>query len=163
MTTQLVKSLYHVLDNPKFNKDCLSAGQIKSKDWLVQKVEETHEQERIKIEEEVESGEFNDKVVKIHNFISKVTEPLDSFPISPGGILNKSKPQNKKFIKKYSLRVPKNSIGRTSDLFKALIFLYIIILCLISFELFIYCTPIFFIGALILKTRSKYFIIFILS
>ena len=40
MTTQLVKSLYHVLDNPKFNKDCLSAGQIKSKDWLVQKVEE---------------------------------------------------------------------------------------------------------------------------
>ena len=38
-----------------------------------------------------------------------------------------------------------------------LIFIYIIILCLISFELFIYCTPIFFIGALILKTRSKYF------
>ena len=40
MTTQIVKSLYHVLDNPNFNKDCLAAGQIKSKDWLVKKVED---------------------------------------------------------------------------------------------------------------------------
>ena len=43
--------------------------------------------------------------------------------ISPGGILNKSKPQNKKFIKKYSLRVPKNRMGKPSDLFTALMFL----------------------------------------
>tara|TARA_B100001057_G_scaffold397235_1_gene407310 strand:+ start:57 stop:827 length:771 start_codon:yes stop_codon:yes gene_type:complete len=43
--------------------------------------------------------------------------------ISPGGILNKSKPQNKKFVKKYSLRVPKNRMGRPSDLFTALMFL----------------------------------------
>ena len=40
MTSQLIKSLYYVLDNPDFNKDCISGGQLKSKEWLVKKVEE---------------------------------------------------------------------------------------------------------------------------
>ena len=40
MTTQLIKGIYQVFDNPKFNKDCLSNGQIKSKEWLVEKVQE---------------------------------------------------------------------------------------------------------------------------
>tara|TARA_B100001057_G_scaffold151746_3_gene151768 strand:- start:9076 stop:9717 length:642 start_codon:yes stop_codon:yes gene_type:complete len=40
MTSQLIKSLYYVLDNPNFNKDCISGGQLKSKEWLVKKVEE---------------------------------------------------------------------------------------------------------------------------
>ncbi len=38
-----------------------------------------------------------------------------------------------------------------------LMILYIIILCLISFELFIFCIPIFLIGVLILKSRSNFF------
>lgn len=43
--------------------------------------------------------------------------------ISPGGILNEKKPQSKSFLKKYSLRVPKNRIGRVNDLHTALLFL----------------------------------------
>ena len=38
-----------------------------------------------------------------------------------------------------------------------LITLYVIILCLISFELFVYCIPIFLVGILILKSRSNFF------
>ena len=43
--------------------------------------------------------------------------------ISPGGILNEKKPQRKSFLKKYSLRVPKNRIGKVSDLYTAILFL----------------------------------------
>tara|TARA_B100001063_G_C16745166_1_gene547064 strand:- start:846 stop:1622 length:777 start_codon:yes stop_codon:yes gene_type:complete len=43
--------------------------------------------------------------------------------ISPGGIFNEKKPQSKFFLKKYSSRVPKNRIGKVSDLFTALLFL----------------------------------------
>mgnify|MGYP001376584180 CR=1 FL=1 len=43
--------------------------------------------------------------------------------ISPGGIFNKKKPQKKSFLKRYSLRVPKNRMGKESDLFTALLFL----------------------------------------
>lgn len=35
MISQLVKSLYHLIDNPNFNKDCISSGQLSSKEWLV--------------------------------------------------------------------------------------------------------------------------------
>lgn len=38
MISQLVKSLYNVLDNPTFNKDCLSNGQLTSKEWLITEV-----------------------------------------------------------------------------------------------------------------------------
>ena len=43
--------------------------------------------------------------------------------ISPGGIFNKKNPQSKLFLKKYSMRVPKNRIGKEEDLFTALLFL----------------------------------------
>jgi hypothetical protein len=35
MISQLVKSLYHLIDTPNFNKDCISSGQLSSKEWLV--------------------------------------------------------------------------------------------------------------------------------
>jgi hypothetical protein len=38
MTSQLVKSLYHIVDNPLFNKDCISGGQLSSKDWLIEEL-----------------------------------------------------------------------------------------------------------------------------
>jgi NAD(P)-dependent dehydrogenase (short-subunit alcohol dehydrogenase family) len=43
--------------------------------------------------------------------------------ISPGGIFNKKKPQNKNFIKKYSSRVPKGRMGEPEDLFTGILFL----------------------------------------
>lgn len=38
MISQLIKSMYAVLDYPHFNKDCLSTGQLKSKEWLIDEV-----------------------------------------------------------------------------------------------------------------------------
>jgi len=43
--------------------------------------------------------------------------------LSPGGIYNEKNPQSKSFLKKYSLRVPKNRMGKVHDLFTALLFL----------------------------------------
>ncbi len=43
--------------------------------------------------------------------------------ISPGGILNKNKPQAKDFVKKYSKRVPKQRMGIVEDLFTGILFL----------------------------------------
>ena len=43
--------------------------------------------------------------------------------LSPGGILNDKKPQNKKFIKKYSKRVPLNRMGDSENLFTGVLFL----------------------------------------
>ena len=38
MTSQLVKSLYHIIDNPHFNKDCISGGQLSSKEWVIEEL-----------------------------------------------------------------------------------------------------------------------------
>jgi NAD(P)-dependent dehydrogenase (short-subunit alcohol dehydrogenase family) len=43
--------------------------------------------------------------------------------LSPGGIYNSKKPQNKKFIKKYSNRVPLNRMGNPENLFTGILFL----------------------------------------
>ena len=43
--------------------------------------------------------------------------------LSPGGIFNKNKPQNKNFVKKYSNRVPKKRMGEPEDLFTGILFL----------------------------------------
>lgn len=37
--SQLTKSLYFLIDTPGFNKDCISKGQLDSKEWLVNEVE----------------------------------------------------------------------------------------------------------------------------
>lgn len=43
--------------------------------------------------------------------------------ISPGGILNEAKPQNKQFIIKYSKRVPVGRMGKVEDLYSGVLFL----------------------------------------
>ena len=43
--------------------------------------------------------------------------------LSPGGIINEKKPQNKKFIKNYSKRVPKSKMGNVENLFTGILFL----------------------------------------
>ena len=43
--------------------------------------------------------------------------------LSPGGMLNEQKPRNKKFIKKYSNRVPQARMGRVENLFTGILFL----------------------------------------
>ena len=43
--------------------------------------------------------------------------------LSPGGIFNDDKPQEKKFIKKYSSRVPKNRMAKTEDIYTGILFL----------------------------------------
>jgi NAD(P)-dependent dehydrogenase (short-subunit alcohol dehydrogenase family) len=43
--------------------------------------------------------------------------------LSPGGIYNNKKPQNKKFIKKYSNRVPLDRMGNTENLYTGILFL----------------------------------------
>jgi len=43
--------------------------------------------------------------------------------LSPGGIYNVKNPQNKKFIKKYSNRVPLNRMGNPENLFTGILFL----------------------------------------
>jgi hypothetical protein len=40
MISQLTRALYTVINFPEFNKDCLSAGQLDSKEWLVDTVNE---------------------------------------------------------------------------------------------------------------------------
>ena len=43
--------------------------------------------------------------------------------LSPGGIYNEEKPQNKKFVKKYSSRVPLSKMGNVESLFTGILFL----------------------------------------
>jgi|TARA_Y100000294_G_scaffold173442_1_gene189596 NAD(P)-dependent dehydrogenase (short-subunit alcohol dehydrogenase family) len=43
--------------------------------------------------------------------------------LSPGGIYNSKKPQNQKFIQKYSNRVPLNRMGNSENLFTGILFL----------------------------------------
>jgi NAD(P)-dependent dehydrogenase (short-subunit alcohol dehydrogenase family) len=43
--------------------------------------------------------------------------------LSPGGIFNSQKPQNRKFVKKYSKRVPLNRMGNVENLFTGVLFL----------------------------------------
>lgn len=43
--------------------------------------------------------------------------------LSPGGIFNKNKPQNKKFVKEYSKRVPQERMGDVENLFTGILFL----------------------------------------
>lgn len=43
--------------------------------------------------------------------------------LSPGGIFNKNKPQNKKFIREYSKRVPQARMGDVENLFTGILFL----------------------------------------
>ena len=43
--------------------------------------------------------------------------------MSPGGILNKNKRQNNKFIRKYSNRIPINRMANTEDFFTCILFL----------------------------------------
>ena len=43
--------------------------------------------------------------------------------LSPGGIFNKKKPQNKKFVREYSKRVPQARMGNDKDLFTGILFL----------------------------------------
>ena len=43
--------------------------------------------------------------------------------LSPGGIFNKKKPQNKKFVEKYSNRVPQERMGHPENLFTGILFL----------------------------------------
>ena len=43
--------------------------------------------------------------------------------LSPGGIFNNTKPQNKKFVKKYSNRVPLSRMGNVENLFTGILFL----------------------------------------
>ena len=43
--------------------------------------------------------------------------------LSPGGIFNKNKPQNKKFVREYSKRVPQTKMGNVEDLFTGILFL----------------------------------------
>ena len=43
--------------------------------------------------------------------------------LSPGGIFNNNKPQNKKFVKKYSNRVPLSRMGSVENLFTGILFL----------------------------------------
>jgi hypothetical protein len=40
--SQLTKALYFLIDTPGFNKDCISKGQLDSKEWLVNEVEKLH-------------------------------------------------------------------------------------------------------------------------
>lgn len=42
MISHLVKSIYTVLDNPTFNKDCFSSGQLASKEWVITEVSNLH-------------------------------------------------------------------------------------------------------------------------
>ena len=43
--------------------------------------------------------------------------------LSPGGIFNSKKPQNKRFVKNYSKRVPLNRMGDVENLFTGILFL----------------------------------------
>ena len=43
--------------------------------------------------------------------------------LSPGGIFNNQKPQNKKFVKRYSKRVPLDRMGNVRNLFTGILFL----------------------------------------
>jgi len=43
--------------------------------------------------------------------------------LSPGGIFNKNKPQNKKFVREYSKRVPQTKMCNVEDLFTGILFL----------------------------------------
>jgi 3-oxoacyl-[acyl-carrier protein] reductase len=64
-------------------------------------------------------------VIQITKYYSVILSKLNINVncLSPGGIENKKKPQNKSFIKKYSQRVPINRMGKPSDLYSGLLFL----------------------------------------
>ena len=40
MTTHIIHALYRVIDLPNFNKDCISPGQLASKEWMITALED---------------------------------------------------------------------------------------------------------------------------